>query len=725
MRLPGAPLLCCLWLLSAFSHSAGATGRGGGSLLLPSQREQHSSASTSEGRVRETRNSKKAAAVCSSALPDSIPANVPAMPSMWWSNVLRPGAQVQLRTAFEKWVGPRVGNDWGSGIWGGLREVSPDIFFTVVQIGEGQIGLKAPDGNIVGVDDKGSLTAQQVADGDAVSPNQVFQIRQGGENQIQLQAHTVGWLSAADDGALSWAAMPSQWEAFDVREVKQVAAIRGVNLGGWLVIEGWMTPYLFAEVPRLIDGAEVQIRSVSRRCFVSADWAGGGAVKCHVAPSASKWESFRVRRESPDGTAGGLQLRTAAHWFCSADAGAGADADPVLEASVWQEPPTAVADVTSVTFRVVTHPSDAGLIHIQGPNSKYLEVQEDGSLAFTCAQPSWGGPCAFAVSHVGALQGEWQIGAGLGREQASALLDKHRREFITEADFEKIAAMGLNFVRIPVGYWITQGDEADGALVPGGIKYLDAAMEWGAKHGLRVLVDIHGAPGSQNGNQESGSRDGVAEFSKGGDAHVDALLHAIEWLAERYAAHAAFFGIELLNEPGATLNKQSTLYKLYEEGYKRVRKHSACAYVVFNTPVILDDNAMKNVLNGSEYTNVIQDVHWYLYFYPDKSVDDVVGLTHTMLRQRLRDLTHDPSEKGRLVMVGEWSLGLPMNKHYGSQDYQRFSDAQLDVFGGATAGWVFWSYKNDGDYYEPYYAPWSFQRSWANGWFNGTYPPHR
>ena len=37
----------------------------------------------------------------------------------------------------------------------------------------------------------------------------------------------------------------------------------------------------------------------------------------------------------------------------------------------------------------------------------------------------------------------------------------------------------------------------------GGLAYLDKAFEWGKKHGIAIMVDLHAAPGSQNGNDHS------------------------------------------------------------------------------------------------------------------------------------------------------------------------------------------------------------------------------
>lgn len=54
----------------------------------------------------------------------------------------------------------------------------------------------------------------------------------------------------------------------------------------------------------------------------------------------------------------------------------------------------------------------------------------------------------------------------------------------------------LNHVRIPIGYWAfdISGDEP---YHQGQYSYLLKAVQWARNHGVKVLVDLHGAPGSQ------------------------------------------------------------------------------------------------------------------------------------------------------------------------------------------------------------------------------------
>lgn len=56
----------------------------------------------------------------------------------------------------------------------------------------------------------------------------------------------------------------------------------------------------------------------------------------------------------------------------------------------------------------------------------------------------------------------------------------------------------LNHVRIPIGYWAFEVGPGE-PYIQGQLPYLTEAIGWAGLHGLKVIVDLHGVPGSQNG----------------------------------------------------------------------------------------------------------------------------------------------------------------------------------------------------------------------------------
>lgn len=153
-----------------------------------------------------------------------------------------------------------------------------------------------------------------------------------------------------------------------------------------------------------------------------------------------------------------------------------------------------------------------------------------------------------------------------GHARGDSQFKQHRDNFITESDFREIAAAKMNTVRIPIGYWIVgfdnqPGGDPDGWKVyaPGGINYLDRAIrEWAPRYGLVVLISLHAAKGSQNGNDHSSPADPGNSHWSAYPENVRNTLDAVEWLARRYNNDVSFLGIGLLNEP---MRKKSKIIK--------------------------------------------------------------------------------------------------------------------------------------------------------------------
>ena len=91
----------------------------------------------------------------------------------------------------------------------------------------------------------------------------------------------------------------------------------------------------------------------------------------------------------------------------------------------------------------------------------------------------------------------------LGKDRCSSHLDDHWSSFFSRDDFEDMVAAGLNTVRIPLGYWAVDVNDYE-PYVSGQYPYLIRAVNWASELGMKVLIDLHGAPGSQNGQDNSG-----------------------------------------------------------------------------------------------------------------------------------------------------------------------------------------------------------------------------
>lgn len=268
---------------------------------------------------------------------------------------------------------------------------------------------------------------------------------------------------------------------------------------------------------------------------------------------------------------------------------------------------------------------------------------------------------------------------------AADKLEKHHKTFIVESDFQWLQRNGVNAVRIPVGYWIL-GDEPP---YLGGLQYLDWAFAMAKKYQLQVLLDLHGAPGSQNGKDHSG-RIGDAEWYEQ-SADRERTKAVLESLLDRYAKKDELWGIELMNEPmtGYSLSRQWQLYWWTRNTVKSLSK----AYPGRFKFVFSDAFAPWLWTGRIKDSRAVMDVHHYQIFSASdrkKTMEQHEKAAAAMAK------TIAGWQKDQPTLIGEWSLALDGGSLGvpGSEAEPRFARAQLDAYTRA-AGWFFWSYKTE------------------------------
>ena len=150
---------------------------------------------------------------------------------------------------------------------------------------------------------------------------------------------------------------------------------------------------------------------------------------------------------------------------------------------------------------------------------------------------------------------QYTLGEAFGsREEFKEHLEPHWDTFLTEADIVAIKEANLSHVRVPVGHWI-MGDVSPGEpYVPGEWPYFVRASEWCRKHGLQVWVDLHTAPGSQNGFDNSGRTLPTPTGAgwSGSPSNIDRTVDIVRGIAEgikNSGLSDVVTGFGVLNEP--------------------------------------------------------------------------------------------------------------------------------------------------------------------------------
>lgn len=121
-------------------------------------------------------------------------------------------------------------------------------------------------------------------------------------------------------------------------------------------------------------------------------------------------------------------------------------------------------------------------------------------LHFRFVQEAWMTPSLFDCA-TGGKSAEYDVLDGFGQSpdgvaNATSYMQRHWDTFIVEDDFKRMADMGINTVRLPIGYWsvgpyFTRDSpfQAYQQVYELSWRYVARAINWAAKYDIGVLVE--------------------------------------------------------------------------------------------------------------------------------------------------------------------------------------------------------------------------------------------
>ncbi len=195
--------------------------------------------------------------------------------------------------------------------------------------------------------------------------------------------------------------------------------------------------------------------------------------------------------------------------------------------------------------------------------------QQGVNLGSWFVHEQWMTPSLFTCAS-GPQSAEIDIATGWGNSStAQAVLERHWDTFINQSDFQYLASIGINTVRLPIGYW-SLGPlycketpfEPVADVYSNSWSRVVRAINWAGEAGIGVLVDLHGAPGSQNGQPHSGISDGQARLF-GNETNLRNTVDVLTYLTQQLASVTNVIGIQLINEP----NNDPSLADFCKDGH--------------------------------------------------------------------------------------------------------------------------------------------------------------
>ena len=232
-----------------------------------------------------------------------------------------------------------------------------------------------------------------------------------------------------------------------------------------------------------------------------------------------------------------------------------------------------------------------------------------------------------------------------GKETREELVALYQDHYWTEDDFDYCQQIGMNCIRLP--FWYRNLVDDKGEFYENWSARLDWFVEEAGKRGIYVILDLHGAPGSQNGSDHSG-RDGrdakekASEFFFGEDAQANQELYYRIWeaVAEHFKDNPWVAAYDLLNEAYSSYRYEATrsedelhqlLGDIYDTAYQRIRKIDPNHIIIMEAVWFASD-----LPDPGQYgwENVMYEYHHYCW----ADYDNIGGRQVEDLRGRLNDI---------------------------------------------------------------------------------------
>ena len=271
---------------------------------------------------------------------------------------------------------------------------------------------------------------------------------------------------------------------------------------------------------------------------------------------------------------------------------------------------SAVITPPVVVVAVPTTPSDtSSMLHAEG--SKWVdaqgsEVQLKGiNLGNWLLQEFWMmGQSTDQVNDQCTL--EKTLTSRFGYQEKERLMKLFHDNWITEKDWDIIADFDLNLVRIPFIYSLIEDENNPMTLRADAWDYLDLAVAEAEKRGMYVILDLHGAVGSQGWEHHSGCA-GLNQYWDN-----EEYQQRTQWLwqqiAEHYKDNDTIAGYGLLNEPWGTT--EENLAMEIKELYDAVRE------IDQDHIIILPGHHSGIDGYGDPAENGMDNVAFEMHFYP-------------------------------------------------------------------------------------------------------------
>jgi aryl-phospho-beta-D-glucosidase BglC (GH1 family) len=317
--------------------------------------------------------------------------------------------------------------------------------------------------------------------------------------------------------------------------------------------------------------------------------------------------------------------------------------------------------------------------------------------------------------------------------EAKQILERHWDAWMVEEDWIYLASKGINTVRIPIGFYHICGADPsvlDGTdfkdyrhVFEGAWSRITNALSVAYRYEIGIVIDLHAAPGKQNGDSHAGAP-GPALFFKH-KANMERTTHILVSLLRHLSAYTHehnlpnLVGLELVNEP-APAGQNDLLEDWYRTTSVKLREVDRTIQLLLGDSWWTDHYVgVANRVAGAAGAPIVLDHHLYRCFTAEDGQTPASEHARRLREHNaagLASAAEKLEDAGGGLVVAEWSGALNPGSTQGVDVHRaqrEFVDAQLALYERVCAGWFFWTFKKQ----RPGDSGWGWRDALANNVF--------
>lgn len=265
------------------------------------------------------------------------------------------------------------------------------------------------------------------------------------------------------------------------------------------------------------------------------------------------------------------------------------------------------------------------------------------------------------------------------KDKEDELLNLYYKSFFSENDFKIIKnELHFNAIRLPFYWRNILNDDLSRKSEEDAFSYLDWFLTQCKENDLYLILDLHGAPGSQNGYEHSGLiLDKASLWSN--KNYLNATIDLWDYVSLHYTKTKPELGqyiatYDLLNEPQVEKDtpEPASCFDFQDKIYKKIRANGDKHLITFEG---VWDFSVSPDPEKYGWENIMYEYHHYNWKKNMVSMDSF---------KAYHDLKHIGSDYDVPIYIGEFTY---------FEDKDNWKAALVDWYDDRHYNWTIWNYK--------------------------------